>query len=96
VGRRRFDHLVLELSLILGRALPRYPLWLRLHEAGFDPEDLSRDELLAFCGPPLEHFLAERGLALRLHQRRRLARAIGRFDPSLPAPEEHLERLHGG
>lgn len=96
MGRRRFDHLVLELSLILGRALPRYPLWLRLHEAGFDPEELSRDELLAFCGPPLEHFLEERGLALPLRQQRRLARAIDRFDPSLTTPEEHLERLHGG
>ena len=96
MGRRRFDHLVLELSLILGRPLARYPLWLRLHEAGFDPEGISQDELLAFCGPPLEHFLSEQGVALGTRDQRRLERAVGRFDPRLPTPEEHLERLHGG
>ena len=87
---------MLELSLIVGRSLARYPLWLRLHESGFNPERISSEEMVAFCGPPLEHYLAEQGLALRLREQRRLERSVGRFDPSLPTPEEHLERLHGG
>jgi len=81
--------------VILGRALPRYPLWLRLHEAGFDPERISRDELVAFSGPPLEHFLAEQGLVLSQREQRRLERSLLRFDPSLPTPEEHLDRVLG-
>jgi hypothetical protein len=87
---------MLELSLIVGRSLPRYPLWLRLHESGFDPERISSDEMVAFCGSPLAHYLAEQGLGLRLREQQRLERSVGRFDPSLPTPEEHLQRLHGG
>jgi hypothetical protein len=93
VGRRRFDHLVLELSLALGRPVPRYALWLRVHEAGLDPEDLSRDEAAAFCGGPLADFLHEQGFALGARGRRRLERSVRRYDPSLPTPEEHFARF---
>lgn len=87
---------MLELSLIVGRPLARYPLWLRLHESGFDPERISSEEMVAFCGPPLEHYLAEQGLALPQRQQLRLERSVGRFDPARPTPEEHLARIHGG
>jgi hypothetical protein len=91
VGRRRFDHLVLELSLALGECVPRYALWLRLHEEGFDPEALDRQQTLAFCAAPLECFLDELGVELRPRRLRRLRRAIDRFDPELRTPYERIE-----
>ena len=93
--RRRFDHFVVELSLAVGSRIPRYPLWLRVRESGLDPEELSRDDALAFCREHLRLFLAQQGLVLRQRQARRLARTIARYDPSIPTPEEHLERIHG-
>jgi len=91
--RRRFNHLVVELSVAVGSLLPRYALWLRMREVGLDPEDLSREEALAFCDTPVTEFLAEQGFALPLPARRRLRRAIERFDPALPTPEERIARI---
>ncbi len=93
MGRRRFDHLVLELSEALGRSVPRFALWMSVHEAGYDPERLSRDEASAFCEEALPVFLAERGLHLPRHRQRRLARSVRHFDPTLASPEEHFERF---
>lgn len=92
-GRRRFDHLVMELSVATGRTLPRYPLWLFLQECGWDPESLSRADTLAFSEGPLETFLETRGLRLGRGAARRLRRALERFDPRLPTPDERLARL---
>lgn len=91
--RRRFDHLVLELSLAVGEPVPRFPLWLELHAFGADPEDLSREAALAFCGAPLGQFLEAHRLRLTPRRRRRLERALRRFDPRVVTPCEHLERL---
>lgn len=91
--RRLFDHLVLEISLALGRPMPRYALWLHLHGAGLDPEEIRCDQAAAYCGDPLAAFLAERGLALGWRRRRRLMRAVRRFDSTLPTPEEHFARF---
>jgi hypothetical protein len=93
VGRRRFDQLWVELSVALGQRVPRYALWLRMHEHGWDPEDLSREGALAFCGAPLSGFLWERGLALGPRTRRRLERSVARFDPNVPTPCEVFARL---
>ena len=93
MDRRRFEHLVVEMSLALGLQVPRYPLWLFLHERGFDPEQLSAVGVLAFCNGPLTGFLADRGLALRPRQLRRLRRAVRRFDPAVPTPCERLAHL---
>ena len=90
--RRRFDHLVLELSVALGQPVARFALWMRVHDAGYDPEELSCDEAAAFCAEALPAFLAERGLRLARHRRRRLERAVREFDPALGTPEEHFER----
>jgi hypothetical protein len=89
-GRRRFDHLALEVSLAAGRAVPRYALWLALHESGADPERLTRTETVAFCDAGLPGFLAAHGLSLRHSALRRLRNAVRRFDPSVPTPEERL------
>ena len=90
-GRTRFDHLVAELSIAVGVLVPRYPLWLRLHELGQDPENLSVEAATAFCGAPARRFLAEQGYALGWRARRRLVRSVARFDPARPTPEELLE-----
>jgi hypothetical protein len=91
--RRGFDHLVAEASVAAGRLLPRYALWLRLRELGFDPERLTRDEALAFCRAGLRDFLREHCVALPEAARRRMERRVARFDPRQPTPEERLARL---
>jgi hypothetical protein len=88
--RARFDHLVAELSVAVGALVPRWPLWLRLHELGQDPEHLSGEAALAFCGGPARRFLADQGLDLGWIARRRLLRAVARFDPTRPTPEQAL------
>ena len=91
--RKRFDHLVEEISLAVGQPIPRYRLWLRLHDHGCDPEALSVRMALAFCDGPLAGFLAEEGLKLRFRARRRLRREVELFDPSAPRPEDSLAGL---
>jgi hypothetical protein len=93
VGRRCFDHLVGELSVALGLRVPRYALWLELHERGWDPERLGRTDAVAFCHGPLRDFLARRGWHLEPRRERQLLREVRRFDPRHPTPYEHMERL---
>ncbi len=92
-GRRRFDHLVTELSVAIGAKIPRYDLWLRIHEYGWNPDQLTRGEAVSFCGVPLSSFLATRGLRLRASRQRQLKREMQRFDPSMPTPYQRVERL---
>lgn len=92
-GRRRFDHLVTELSVAIGARVPRYALWLRIHEYGWNPDRLSREQAVSFCGTPLSSFLATRGLRLRTRGQRRLRREMERYDPAIPTPYERMERF---
>lgn len=91
--RRRFDHLFLEVSLAIEAPAPRYALWLGLHDLGWDPDALTREQAAAFCDGPLRRLLAERGIALAPRAERRLRRAVARFDPRVTTPEEHFARL---
>jgi hypothetical protein len=91
--RRGFDHLVEEVSIAVGRRLPRYPLWLRLRSDGFDPERLDRASAIAFCGEPLEGFLREYGVSLPRRQLARVRRNVSRFDPDYPTPYERMAAL---
>jgi hypothetical protein len=91
--RRRFDHLVVELSLALGRHLPRYPLWLTLKELGMEPEQLSREAAIEFCERHLTAFVARLGDRLSPRQLRRLRRTVARYDPSIPTPYERMARI---
>jgi hypothetical protein len=93
VGRRRFDHLVEQSSLGVREGIPRYPLWIRLHELGWNPEQLTLQAALSFCQGPLVEFLADRGLVLRPHELRRIRRAVSRFDPAIPTPYERMAEL---
>jgi hypothetical protein len=93
VRRRRFDHLILEISLALNRNLPRYPLWITFKELGMDPEFLTREAVIEFCDEHLADFLARLGYVLPPRRIRRLQRAVARFDPALPTPYERMARI---
>lgn len=88
--RRTFDHFHAELSVAAGHAVPRYPLWLALADAGWDPEGLDGVDVLAFCDGPLDDFLRAHGLFLRPRRRGDLLRRIARFDPRHPTPAERF------
>ena len=90
MARSRFDHLAVEVSVAVGIAIPRYPLWLHLHENGADPEALSRDAAIGFCEGPLQHFLDDRGFWLSLREKRQLLKRVTRFDPEQPSPADRL------
>lgn len=91
--RRRFDHLAVELSVEVGRAVPRFALWNALHDHGLDPEDLSAPAALAFFDGPLDAFLRDHGLRLGPRRARRLRRRVARYDPRHPSPEELFARF---
>ncbi len=90
MGRRRFEHLVVELSLAAGQPIPRYRLWMRLHDLGWNPEDLEREEAMAFCDGPLGIFLAEVGIRVSPRSNRRLRKEISRFEPEVLSPYERV------
>jgi hypothetical protein len=88
-ARRRFDHLAAELSLALGMRVPRHPLWIAAAR-----ELASGAAAAAFCGAPLDAFLAcERLGPIDPAARTRLARAVARFDPTRRTPEEVFAAL---
>lgn len=95
VSRKLFNHLFIELSVSIGKRVPRYALWLELHDLGWNPESLQVPEALAFCDGPMEAFLANRGMRISRRAHKRLRRDLANFDPSRPLPQEIFERLCG-
>ena len=93
MGRRRFEHLIVELSVAIGRQIPRYALWLRLGELGWHPEELSHRAMMAFHDEHLQDFLNDHGATLTARNGRRLRRSLARFDPRHLTPYEHMERF---
>jgi len=93
VGRRRFEHLVVELSVAVGQVIPRYALWLKLGELGWDPEALSRRAVMSFCDEHLQQFVNDCGASLTARKARRLRRTLERFDPAQLTPYEHMQRF---
>jgi hypothetical protein len=93
VRRRRFDHLAVELSVEVGRAVPRWALWTALRDHGHDPEELSADAAVSFCDGALQGFLHTQGMTLQPRRARRLRRRVARYDPRHPAPEEIFARF---
>lgn len=93
VSRRCFDHFHAELSVEIGKLVPRYALWLRMQEVGIQPTDLSPRQTLCFIEADLDAFLATEGLDLAERARTRLSRRMRRFDPRRPTPYETMQRL---
>jgi len=93
VGRRRFAHLHAELSVAVGRVVPRFALWLAVAGGPGGPERLTREAVLAFAREGLPEFLHAHRLSLDVRSARRLRRRLARFDPDRPTPEEVLERM---
>ena len=94
--RRCFDHLHAELSVEIGKLVPRYALWIAVQEAGFDPERIATHQATRFVDRHLDPFLVEVGLVLASKRRTRLRRRLDRFDPSVPTPYETMQRIFGG
>lgn len=92
MSRRRFEHLLTEISVTVGAPVSRYGLWLHLHEHAMDPEALTRSAALHYCRGPLRDFLAAQGHLLRERPLRRLVRSVERFDADHLTPEERLTR----
>jgi hypothetical protein len=93
MGRRIFNRLIIEISLAVGRHVSRYGLWMHLHEVGIDPEQLTQQRAVAFCGEPLALFLKEQGLTLPPEELRELQRSMTRFNPLVASPYEQMERI---
>ena len=93
MSRRRFEHLVVELSLAVKRTIPRYRLWLRMHDLGWNPEELALEQAMFFCDHHLRIFLAESGLKMSSRSVRRLRKEVGRFDPNVLTPYERAAEL---
>ena len=91
--RRRFDHLVVELSVAVGRVVPRYALWLRLGELDWNPDSLTRDQVLGFIDEHVAAFLDEHALTLPPREAKRLRKLLVRYDPRYPTPYETMQRL---
>ena len=95
VRRRCFDHLYAELSVEIGKLVPRYALWIAVQESGLDPDRLDTPELTRFFDAHLGDFLADTGLSLDSNRVKQLRRRLVRFDPSVPTPYETMERMFG-
>ena len=95
VSRKLFNHLFVELSVSIGKRVPRYALWLELHDLGWNPESLRVTEALAFCDGQMDGFLADRGLKISPRARNRLRKELTKFDPTRPLPQEIFERMCG-
>lgn len=91
MGRRRFEHLVVELSIAVSAGVARYDLWLLLRELGSNPEHLTCEAVIAFHDFHLVDYLARHGLSIRPRAARRLRRALKRFDSRFPTPYEQME-----
>jgi len=91
--RRRFDRLVVELSVLLDRWVARFALWQAVRDAGYDPESWSGSEAERFCTVDLPRWLRHQGHTVPEARLARLARNVARFDPALLTPEEHFARL---
>jgi hypothetical protein len=95
MNRRRFDHFVTELSVLLDRRIARFSLWQAVSEAGYDPERWSGAEAERFCATALPRWLRCQGLPVQEPKLVRLGRRLHSYDPSLLTPEEHFARLGG-
>jgi hypothetical protein len=73
--------------------VPRFNLWMELHEWDIDPEHLTREQAIAFCDGPLQRYLHRYGHSLPPRALRRLSRKVAKYDPSTATPYERFAAL---
>jgi hypothetical protein len=90
-GRRVFDHLHEELSLLKGEFYPRMALW---EEVGhyIDPVTLTRELAVNFLINSLSTLLPE----VPEGRRTRMIKRFERWDPEANTTEEIFKRICGG
>lgn len=93
MSQRRFNHFYIELCCAQDRRIARYALWLELCDRGLTPEKLDREGLLFFFDTHLDAYLAHGGTPLTPRSRRRLRRALERYNPRFATPDEFMERI---
>jgi hypothetical protein len=80
-----------EISVAVGVQVPRYTLWMEIHELGWSPDAMTLEQALAYLDGPLKTFLVQNGLGMSPRARRRMRRAVAGFSPNHPTPSERLE-----
>lgn len=91
MGRKVFDHLHTELSLLKGELYPRMDLW---SEVGhyIDPMTLTKELAVDFLINSLSTLLPE----VPEKKRTRMIKKLERWDPDADTPDEVMERLCSG
>ena len=90
MGRKVFNHLHEELSLLKGELYPRMDLW---SEVGhyIDPMTLTKESAVDFLINSLSTLLPE----VPEKKRTRMIKKFERWDPNADTPEEIFERICG-
>jgi hypothetical protein len=93
MGRRVFNRLVVEISLVVRHCVSRRALWTYMHEIGIDPEQMNAQDAAAFCGLPLRRFLIAQGIRLEPVELHKLELQLRRINPYRPDPYDRIEGL---
>jgi len=91
MGRRIFNRMLIEISLAAGHCVSRHALWMWMHERKVDPEQMTGDEVDAFCGLSLRRFLASQDVRLDAEELRHLERQLRGINPYRPDPYDRIE-----
>ena len=93
MGRRVFNRLVVEISLIVRHCVSRRALWTYLHEIGVDPGQMNTQDAAGFCGLPLRRFLVAQGIRLEPSELQKLERQLRAINPYRPEPYDRFDGL---
>ena len=93
MGRRVFNRLVVEISLVVRHCISRRALWTYMHEIGTDPAQMNAQDAADFCGLPLRRFLVEQGIRLEPSELHKLELQLRRINPYRPDPYDRIEGL---
>ena len=93
MGRRIFNRMLIEISLAVGHCVSRHALWMCMHELEVEPEQMTGQEVAAFCGLPLRRFLASQGLRLDAIDLKHLEQRMRQINPYRPDPYDRVEGL---
>jgi hypothetical protein len=93
MGRRVFNRLVVEISLVVRHCVSRRALWTYMHEIDIDPEQMNAQDAAEFCGLPLRRFLVAQGIRLEPAELHKLELQLRRINPYRPDPYDRVEGL---